>query len=128
VEKVLHELGVAERPRLRVFNKVDLLTSEEAQSLTESRGGDEKDRAVIVSARTGQGLEELRARIDTAMPVDPIVMRRLRVPMSNARELAMIYACGRVTHSEVEDGHMNLEAELPESLAMRLETLSEQAK
>jgi GTP-binding protein HflX len=128
VEKVLQELGVAERPRLRVFNKMDLLTSEEAQSLPESRGRDEKDRAVIVSARTGQGLEELRTRIDAAMPVDPIVTRRLRVPMSNARELAMIYACGRVTHSEVEDGHMNLEAEIPESLAMRLETLSEQAK
>ncbi|HEV2489736.1 MAG TPA: GTPase HflX [Candidatus Acidoferrales bacterium] len=128
VEKVLRDLGVAERPRLRVFNKLDLLAPDDAQNLADIHGGAENERAVLVSARTGQGLNELRERIDAAMPVDPIVTRRLRVPMSNARELAMIYACGRVTHSEVEDGNMHLEAELPESLAMRLDTMIEQAK
>lgn len=128
VEKVLSDLGVAERPRLRVFNKLDLLTPEEAQKFMEVRGGGQNERGVFVSARTGQGLEELRERIDAAMPVDPIVTRRLRVAMSNARELAMIYACGRVTHSEVQDGHMHLEADLPESLAIRLETMNEPAR
>jgi GTPase len=128
VEKVLRDLGMAERPRLRVFNKMDRLTPEEAQSLTASSGGEGKERGVFVSAQTGQGLDELRARIDAAMPVDPIVTRRLRVPMSNSRELAMIFACGRVLHSEVVDGHMQIQAELPESLADRLETIDEQAE
>jgi len=37
----------------------------------------------------------------------------------------MIYACGRVLHSEVQDGHICLDAELPESLAVRLEHFGE---
>lgn len=125
VEKVLRELEVAERPRLRVFNKMDLLAPEEAKRLEESRAGEGNAGCAFVSAKTGQGLEELRARIDAAMPVDPVVSRRLSLPMANSRELAMIFACGRVVHSEVVDSHMRIEAELPESLAARLENFVE---
>jgi hypothetical protein len=45
----------------------------------------------------------------------------LRIPISDGRHLSLVHACGRVLHSEVLDGHMHLEAELPESLARRLE-------
>ncbi|MHB8755525.1 MAG: GTPase HflX [Candidatus Acidiferrales bacterium] len=130
VEKVLQYLGVADRPRLRVFNKVDRLSPEEFAALRKShdgslRGaggapGEDHYPGVFVSAHTGQGMDELRDRIDDVMPVDPIVARRLNVPLANGRELAMIYACGHVTHSEVQDGHLRLDAELPESLAARL--------
>ncbi|HVB08371.1 MAG TPA: GTPase HflX [Candidatus Acidoferrales bacterium] len=131
VEKVLQDLGVADRPRLRVFNKVDRLPPEEFAALRKSRDGSLRGAGgapgenhypgVFVSARTGLGIDELHRRIDHVMPVDPIVARRLNVPLANGRELAMIYACGRVTHSEVQDGHIHLDAELPESLAARLE-------
>jgi GTPase len=121
VEKVLQDLGVAERPRLRVFNKIELLSPDQADALQARHGDGENVLPLFVSARTGQGLEDLRARIDAAMPVDPIVSRQLSVPMANGRELAMIYACGRVQRSEVRDGHMFLEAEIPQSLAARLE-------
>ncbi|HET6200779.1 MAG TPA: GTPase HflX, partial [Candidatus Acidoferrales bacterium] len=132
VEKVLEYLGVADRPRLRVFNKVDRLAPDEFETLRKSHVRDFLHASesspvgghypsVFVSAQTGKGLDELRQRIDEAMPVDPIVARRLNVPLANGRELAMIYACGRVLHSEVQDGHICLDAELPESLAARLE-------
>ena len=45
----------------------------------------------------------------------------LRIPLSDGRNLSLVHATGRVLHSEVADGHMHLEAELPESLARRLE-------
>jgi GTPase len=128
VEKVLRELGVAERLRLRVFNKLDLLRPEDAQNFEKSRGATENANCIFVSARTGQGLDDLRAQIDAAMPVDPIVARRLSLPMSNARELAMIFACGRVLRSEVVDGHMHIEAEVPESLATRLEVFQQKSE
>lgn len=128
VEKVLYELGVTERPRLRVFNKLDLLEPEDAQKSEKSRNAAENARCIFVSARTGEGLDDLRAQIDAAMPVDPIVARRLSLPMSNARELAMIFACGRVLRSEVVDGHMHIEAEVPESLATRLEIFQEKTQ
>ena len=126
VEKVLCELGVAERPRIRVLNKLDLLLPEEARKLQQSRGAPESAPCVFVSAKTGQGLDELRARVDAAMPVDPIVTRRLSLPMSNSRELAMLFAAGRVTRSQVVDGHMRVEAEIPESLASRLVNFQEE--
>ena len=125
VEKVLRELGVSDRCRIRVFNKLDLLSPEEARKLQESHAAPGNAPCVFVSAQTGQGLDELRACIDAAMPVDPIVTRRLCIPMSNSRELAMLFAAGRVTHSQVVDGHMRIEAEIPESLAARLENFQE---
>ncbi|MHB8412842.1 MAG: GTPase HflX [Candidatus Acidiferrales bacterium] len=131
VEKVLQDLGVADRPRLRVFNKVDRLAPPDFDALRKSHGGsacasdlssvENHYPSVFVSAHTGLGIDELHRRIDDVMPVDPIVARQLNVPLANGRELAMIYACGRVIHSEVQDGHIRLDAELPESLAARLE-------
>ncbi|MBI1750019.1 MAG: GTPase HflX [Acidobacteria bacterium] len=114
VEKVLAELAVAGRPRLHVFNKLDLLSPEEAAALHNGNGN------VFVSALTGAGLEELLHRIDEAMPVDPTVRVTLQLPLADGRTLALIHACGRVLHSEVQDGHMRLNAEMPESLARRL--------
>lgn len=139
VEKVLEYLGVADRPRLRVFNKVDCLAPDEFETLrkshehnflhaSDSLAVNGHYRSVFVSAQTGQGLDELRKRIDETMPVDPIVARRLNVPLANGRELAMIYACGRVLHSEVRDEHICLEAELPESLAARFENFGERSE
>lgn len=130
VEKVLEYLGVADRPRLRVFNKVDRLATDEFEALRKSHDRNflqarKAFPSVFVSAHTGQGLDELCQCIDEAMPVDPIVARRLNVPLANGRELAMIYACGRVLRSEVQGGHICLDAELPESLAARLENFGE---
>ena len=114
VEKVLAELGVESRPRLRVFNKVDRLTPEEAAALHPGNGN------VYVSALMGTGLDELLRRVDQAMPVDPIVRLKFRVPLADGRTLAMVHALGRVLHSEVRDSQMALDAELPESVARRL--------
>jgi hypothetical protein len=52
--------------------------------------------------------------------VDPLVKLSLHMPMSEGRALALIHALGRVLHSEVEDSHMNLEAEVPATVARRL--------
>jgi GTP-binding protein HflX len=114
VEKVLEELGVDDRPRLHVFNKIDLLAPGELDALYRGNGN------VYVSARAGTGLDGLLRRIDEAMPVDPLVRLRLRLPVSDGRTIAMVHACGRVLHSQVEDGHFCLDAEIPESLARRL--------
>jgi GTP-binding protein HflX len=119
VRKVLHDLGVENRPRLHVLNKCDLL-SEEDRSLLK-RGNGQGREVVFTSAVTGTGLEDLLARIDSAMQVDPLVRLRLRVPVSDGRHLSLAKARGRVLNSEVIDGHFLLEAELPESIARRLQ-------
>jgi hypothetical protein len=63
--------------------------------------------------------------MDAALPVDPLVRVDLRIPLSDGRNLSLVHATGRVLHSEVSDGHMHLEAELPKSLARRLEDFAQ---
>src|SRR6267143_1313719 len=114
VEKILAELGVEDRPRLHVYNKIDRLPADEAAALLAGNGN------LFVSALTGAGLEELLRRIDQAMPVDPVVRLRFCVPLADGRTLALVHALGHVLHSEVNDSQMAIEAELPESVARRL--------
>ncbi len=123
VEKILDDLGVKETPRLHVFNKVDQLSDEQRQSLKVAcrRNGSGEEAPVFVSGLTGEGLEELLRRIDAALPLDPIVKMSLHMPLSEGRSLALIHALGRVLHSEVTtETHMDLEAEVPQSIARRL--------
>lgn len=75
---------------------------------------------MFASALTGEGLEGLLQRIDAALPLDPVVKLSLRMPLSEGRSLALIHALGRVVHSRVSDSHMELEAEIPETVARRL--------
>ncbi len=132
VEKILAELGVADRTRLRVFNKIDLLGANELQLLSQSsdqtpRSPQDSREKALVSARTGAGLDVLIRSIDRVMPVDPMVERDWTVPLSSGRELAMIYACGRVINSELLDGHIRLQAQVPTSIAERLDLLCAQS-
>jgi GTP-binding protein HflX len=62
VETLLESIGVASAPRLRVWNKIDLLPETERGRLP-SEGTD-----VLISARSGEGLDILRDRIAAAIP------------------------------------------------------------
>jgi GTP-binding protein HflX len=119
VLKVLADLGVQDRPRIHVLNKIDRLSEEDVSALKKLNGCG--SRQVFVSAHTGEGLRELLQRIDDAMPVDPLVRLRLYIPTSDGRNLSLVHACGRVLHNEVAQDHFLLDAEVPESLARRLE-------
>jgi GTPase len=122
VDKILTELGVADRPRLRVFNKVDRLTPEQRAPLMHpyGMGAGTGGGPVLVSALTGEGMDELLRSMDAALPVDPVVTLSLRLPLAEGRTLALVHALGRVLHSEVADSHMLLDAEVPVSIARRL--------
>jgi GTP-binding protein HflX len=60
VERILEELALAAKPRVTVWNKVDLLSEEEVELLLR-RGG------VAVSAAAGHGLKELLDRADRTL-------------------------------------------------------------
>ncbi len=122
VEKILGELGVTGRPTLRVLNKIDRLDPEERNTIVggAGRNAGAKGSAVLVSALTGEGIDELLRRMDAEMPTDPVVTLSMRLPLAEGRTLALIHALGRVLHSEVEDSHMLLDAEVPASIAKRL--------
>ncbi len=87
---------------------------------TATETGKQNDGPVLVSALTGEGIEELLRRIDVALPLDPMVALSLRMPLAQGRTLALIHALGRVLRSEVEDEDMLMDAEVPVSIARRL--------
>jgi GTP-binding protein HflX len=122
VDKILNELGVAGRPRLRVLNKVDRLTPDQRESLERAAVTPcgMQEAPVLVSGLTGEGIDELLRRMDAAMPTDPMVAMSLRLPLAEGRTLALVHALGRVLRSEVDDSHMVLDAEVPQSIVRRL--------
>lgn len=120
VKKILGELGVSDRPVIRVFNKVDRLSPEERAALSQNANGNADLPFALVSGLTGEGLEELIKLTDAGLPVDPTVTLSLRLPLAEAKTLALVHALGKVLHSEVEDSHMQLEAEVPKSVVQKL--------
>jgi GTPase len=126
VDKILIDLDVADRPRLRVLSKADRLKPEERTPLLHpsAAGAGIDGGPVLVSALTGEGIEELLRRVDAALPIDPVVTLTLRLPLAEGRTLALVHALGRVLRSEVEDSHMLMDAEVPASIARRLRLAS----
>lgn len=122
VDKILGELGVLERPRLHVFNKVDQLTPEQREEFTAAwrNSSSTGEPPILVSALTGEGIDELLRRIEKAVPIDPVVRLSLRIPMSEGRTLALIHALGRVVESHVNNSSMELQADVPETIVRRL--------
>ena len=91
VEEVLASLGATEQPRIEVINKVDLGLS------SPSIPG-----AVMVSAATGEGLDELRARIARELQKSyaPVTFF---LPFSQYGVLSQIRPLGRVVNESYTD-------------------------
>ncbi|MDD8020716.1 MAG: GTPase HflX [Acidobacteriota bacterium] len=62
VDEILSGLEIRELPVIKVFNKIDLLPEKEKRTLLQ-RQQKEKSSPVYVSARSGEGLESLKARL-----------------------------------------------------------------
>lgn len=131
VEKVLEEIGAGAIPRLLVFNKADLLPEAEAESraarLAASAGGPAAP-AVVVSARTGAGLERLLAAMDQLLAADTLVPATFRFPAEQAGKVSLIYRRGRVLTAHYDDQGCEVRAEVPESLKARLAEFLAQAR
>jgi GTP-binding protein HflX len=88
VDAVLAEIGADELPIELVLNKIDA-----ADPLQRKRLGNRFPDAVQVSARTGEGLDELRHRIAERFGerFEPV---RLLIPYDEGAKLAELYALG----------------------------------
>jgi GTP-binding protein HflX len=113
VEDVLDEIGAGEIPRLTVLNKVDLLDPQSRRRLRNAN-----PQAVLMAARTGEGIEELEAAIATffATRFEPV---ELLVPHAEGRELAALYALGAPIEREDTAEGVIIRAHLPEAEARR---------
>jgi GTP-binding protein HflX len=113
VRTVLAEIGAECVPELLVFNKSDL-DPDEAKSLVASHRG-----SVAVSARTGEGIDELlRTLADRVRALTTVV--ELLVPYERGDVLAAIHREGEVVSTSHEDGGVRVRARLAEASVGRL--------
>jgi GTPase len=92
VEKVLSELGLADRPVLPVFNKIDAVL--DAQGFTR-RVRELYPTAVITSTMRTDGLAPLKARLRELERAGRVAVR-VRLPLAEGARLAELYREGEV--------------------------------
>jgi len=97
VRDVIGEVDARHLPEIVVFNKSDLLDEDQRLVLR----GIEPD-AVFVSARTGEGIEELLSRISDALPL-PSVELDLLVPYHRGELISGLHDHGKVLSTSYEE-------------------------
>jgi GTP-binding protein HflX len=118
VDEVLEEIGAGEKPRLLVLNKIDLL-EEEARREAQIRHPD----AVLASALTGEGVEEVRERIEAAFE-DTLRPVELLIPYSEGARLHQLHElAGDLERVERGDGVL-VRARVPASELHRFADLA----
>jgi len=111
VQSVLDELGAGDKPRITVFNKIDLLP-------TDGDTPPASETAAFVSAVTGEGLETLRARIGDALRHQMVAIDAV-VPYERGELVARARSSGDVEERYQQDG-VRVSGHLPASIASEL--------
>ena len=113
--QVLEDLGVSDLPMVHALNKVDLVADREVvEELAESL-----PNAVVTSAKTGEGIERLRAVLG-ALLVERLAAVTLEVPYDSLHLLNVPANQGRVLNYQYEADRVIAEAELGAAALGRL--------
>ena len=119
VRTVLSEIpGALDVPELIVLNKTDLADAVTLAALRTGLPG-----AVAVSARTGQGIEELRARIEQMLP-HPQVSIDVVVPYSRGDLVSRVHAEGEIDTVDYVEAGTHVVARVGVALAAEIEGAS----
>jgi GTP-binding protein HflX len=117
VRKVLEEVGAADVPSLDVYNKVDAITADERRRIAVR-----DPAAALVSARTGEGTDELVQMMASRLALDT---RRITITFDSARafdreQISRLYRVARVVSHVATNGRVVIEADVPRRYIARL--------
>ena len=113
-EKLLYDLGAADKPILYVFNKCDVST-DAAQGLIRLRN---KDNVVAISALDGRGVPDLVDKLEL-LALGGKRMCVLMIPMNKQGLVAQLYAASAVEDVEYLENGVRVVALLDEKLQGR---------
>ena len=114
VRKVIAEVDAGNIPELIVFNKIDLADDAQRMAL---RGME--PNSIGVSARTGEGMEELRALIAKQIP-EPNVRINVVIPYSRGELVSRLHLNSRILKLEYLEEGTKLEVMVRPDLAAEL--------
>jgi len=118
VERVLDAIGAGDIPRLRVYNKADLIEASSFRSFVNGSS----HRGLRISASTGKGLEELIETVGTLLGSDR-ERRMLKIPSDRPRLRAAVYRIAEVADEKVDaEGNWWLELLVDAVAVGRLES------
>ncbi len=128
VLKVLGEIGAETTPQMLVLNKSDQLSEadrvENLDMLTHRLLGEtarqNATEAVLVSAQTGAGVDELLDKIDKQIVRDPVLRQCFRLPLGEGRALHLLHERGAVISQRYEDAYCEVVADVPQSISAKL--------
>jgi GTPase len=110
VDNVLADIGAAEIPRELVLNKLDAV-----DPLRRRRLANRYPEALLISARTGEGLDAVRERVAARLG-DRFEPVRLLVPYTDGRVLTELYALGAPIEERIDRPEgVHVRARLPRS-------------
>ena len=108
VNQVLGELGVADKPMLMVFNKIDRAT---APGLAK-RYTTEYENSIVVSAKTREGFDAFMAELGKQLrPVRQMV--ELSIPHSKSNVIARLHEVGQVLERNYDGAEAVFKALIP---------------
>lgn len=117
VDKILAELGVADKPTLLVLNKADLVADPNValRELGDGPLGDPEEDAVVISALSGFGIGALRARVARRLGMS-VKEVEVELPFSEGRLVALFRREGFLIREDYRTRGVRLHGHLPERL------------
>ncbi len=117
VRNVLADMNVADKPIVRVLNKIDLLEPDDAEYLKYEAAF--SDNTVAVSALYGDGLQDFVAVVEEALS-DLLVPIEMVIPYNKGQDLNVIHEQGNVETIDYRPNGTYVLARVPAAVANRL--------
>jgi len=112
---VLEELGIVETPTLTVLNKADCLEDAGIRSYLSA----EYPESVWVSAKTGEGLEDLKHAVYGRLEGERVTLE-LQIPQAEGRLISELHRVGEILETRYEGNDVLLKVKLSNQNAVRL--------
>lgn len=114
VRDVMGDVGARSTHEIVVFNKADLVDDDTRLVLRGLEPG-----ALFVSSRTGEGIDQLRAAIEAALPLPAVEVRAL-VPYDRGDLINAMHESAHIVSTSHEEGGTAVHAHVSERLAAEL--------
>ena len=115
----LEDIGVGDKPIVRVLNKIDLLSADDAEQLKYEALCAE-DCSVAISSLTGEGLKDFVSIVEDSLS-GLLVPVEFLIPYSSGTEVNVIHEVGSIEVIDYRQNGVYMMGRVPRSLAMKLE-------
>jgi GTP-binding protein HflX len=117
VRRVLEDVGAGGVPLIDVYNKIDAISADERRRIQMA-----DPASALVSARTGEGVEELLQMVASRVALDT---RRITITFDSSKafdreQVSRLYRVARVISHVATNGRIVIEADVPRRFIERL--------